>query len=110
MIALQLIFWENGEESGKSGTWVLSRTDCINFFKERFAQIWPVLRETEGSLGTIFSDLLLRPSSKLSQLQIQIRLVPIERLMEISFLADQAIGTIQYCYEGSYLLFNFSSF
>ena len=81
MTILRLIFWANGEEFGKSRTWVLSKTERINFIKERFAQIWPVLREMEGSLSTIILDLLLRPSSKLSQLQIQIRPIPVEWLM-----------------------------
>ena len=88
---LRLIFWANGEWSGKSETWVLSKTDRINFIWEWFAQIRHVLRETEGSLSTIFSDLLLRPSSKLSQLQIQIRLALVERWMEIYFLVDQSV-------------------
>ena len=92
MTVLWLRFWANEEESRKSRTWVLSRTDQINFFKEWFAQIWPVLREMQGSLSTIFSDLLLRPSSKLSQLQIQIRLGFVEILMEIYFLVDQVVG------------------
>ena len=88
MKVLRLRFWANEEESGKSGTWVLSRTGPINFFKERFAQIRPVLRETQGSLNTIFSDLLLRLSSK-SQLQSQIRLALVEILLEMYFLVDQ---------------------
>ena len=59
--------------------------------KEEFAQIQLVLRETQGSLSTIFSDLLLRPSSK-SQLQSQIRLALVERWMEIYLLVYQLVG------------------
>ena len=84
--------WANEEESRKSGTWVLSRTDQINYCKEWFAQIRHVFREMQGSLSTFFLDLLLRPSSKLSQLQIQIQLGFVERLMEIYFLVDQVVG------------------
>ena len=94
MTILRLIFWADGEESGKSGTWVLSRTDRINFSEKWFSQIRPVLTETEGSLSMIFLDWHLRSSSKLSQLQIQIRLVPVEWLMERYFrydLADQLV-------------------
>ena len=91
MTVLRLRFGTNEDESGKSVTWVLSRTNQINFSKEWFAQIWPLLRETQGSLSTIFSDLLLRSSSKLSQLQIQIRLILVEILMEIYFLVDQLV-------------------
>ena len=40
MTVLHWTVWENGEESGKSETWVLSRTDQINFLKEFFSQIW----------------------------------------------------------------------
>ena len=89
---LRLRFWANEEESRKSGTWVLSRTDQINLFEEWFVQIRPVLREMQGSLRKILSDLLLRQSSKLSQLQIQIRLGFVEILMEIYFLVDQVVG------------------
>ena len=64
----------------------------LTFFKEWFAQIQPVLREIEGSWSMIFSDLLLRSSSKLSQLQIQIRLAFVEILLEIYFLVDQVVG------------------
>ena len=63
----------------------------INFIEEQFAQIQLVLRETQGSLSTIFSDLLLRPSSK-SQLQSQIRLAFVEILLEMYFLVDQVVG------------------
>ena len=91
MIVLRLRFWENEEEYGKSETWVLSKTGPINFSKERFAQIRPVLRETQGSLSMIFSNLLLRPSSK-SPLQSQIRLALVERLLEIYFLVDKLVG------------------
>ena len=44
----------NEEEFGKYGTWVLSRTDPINFSIEWFAQIRFVLREMQGSLSTSF--------------------------------------------------------
>ena len=50
-----------------------------------------VLRETQGSLSMIFSDLLLRLSSK-SQLQSQIRLALVERLLKMYFLDDQVVG------------------
>ena len=72
--------WTNEEESRKSETWVLSRTDRVNFKTKKCAKIWFVLREKEGSMKTIFSDSLLQPFSKLSQLQYQIQLVPIECL------------------------------
>ena len=78
MTILHWTFQVNGEESGKFGTWVLSRTDPINLSEEWFAQIRLVLRERQGSLSTIFLDLQLRSSSK-SQLQTQIRLVFVER-------------------------------
>ena len=91
MTVLRLRFWANEEESGKYGTWVLSRTDPINFKEEHFAQIRPVLRETQGSLSTIFLALLLLSSSK-SQLQSQIRLALVERWMEIYFQVDQVVG------------------
>ena len=94
MTVFRLRFWVNGEEFGKFKTWVLSKTDQINFRKEWFAQIRPVLRETKVYLSTIFSDLLLRSSSKLSQLQIQIWHVPVEWFMEIYpryDLADQLV-------------------
>ena len=81
----------------------------LPLIKERFAQIRPVLRETQDYLSTIFSDLLLQPSSK-SQLQSQIRLALVERLLKMYFMDDQVVGTIQYCYGRSYFLFNFSSF
>ena len=83
MTVLRLRFWANEEESGKSGTWVLSRTNQINFTLERFSQIRPLLRETQNYLSTIFLDLLLRSSSKLSQLQIQIRLVVVELFITV---------------------------
>ena len=89
MTVLRLRFWEN--EEGKYGTWVLSRTGPINSIRERFAQIRPVLRETQGSPSIIFSYFLLRPSSK-SQLQRQIRLALVERWMEIYFQVDQVVG------------------
>ena len=54
-------------------------------------QIRPILRETQGSLSTIFLDLLLWSSSK-SQVQSQIRLALVERWMEIYFLVDQLVG------------------
>ena len=91
MAVLRLRFWANEEENGKSGTWVLSRTGPINYFEERFSQIRPVLRDTQGSLNMIFSVLLLRLSSK-SQLQSQIRLALVERLLEMYFLVDQVVG------------------
>ena len=43
MTVLRLIFWANGEESGKPRTWVLSRTDRINFNKNglpKFGLYW----------------------------------------------------------------------
>ena len=88
---MQLRFWANEEEYGKSGTWVLSRIGQINFMQEQFAQIRPVLREKHSYLSMIFLDFLLQPSSKLSQLQIQIRLAVVERWMEIYFVVDQLV-------------------
>ena len=63
----------------------------LTFLNEQFAQIRPVLRETQGYLSMIFSDLLLRSSSK-SQLQSQICLDLVEILLEIYFLVDQVVG------------------
>ena len=64
----------------------------LNLGKERFAKIQPVLREMQGYLRIIFLDLLLWPSSKLSQLQIQIQLSLVEIFIEIYFLLDQVVG------------------
>ena len=91
MTVLQLRFWENEEESGKSGTWVLSIMGPINFRKELFAQIRPISSNGQGFLNTIFSVMLLRPSSK-SQLESQIRLALVEGLLEMYFLVDQVVG------------------
>ena len=60
MTILRLTFWANGEESQKSGTCILSRTDRIKFSKEWFAHIRHVLREMEGSLNMIFSEYQLQ--------------------------------------------------
>ena len=87
MTVLRLRFWENEEEYGKFETWVFSKTGPINFKQERFAQIQPVLRETQGSLSMIFIDLLLQSSSK-SQLQSQIRLALVERLLKMYFMDE----------------------
>ena len=92
MTVFHWTYWENGEEYGKYETWVLSKMGRLNFFIEQFAKIWPVLRETEGSLRTIFPDSLLWPFSKFFQLQYQIRPVLVKWLMEIYFLADQVVG------------------
>ena len=58
MTVLHWMFWENGEESGNSGTWVLSKTDQISFVMRSFPKIQSVLREIKDSLKMIFSDLL----------------------------------------------------
>ena len=63
----------------------------LTLVTELFFQIWTVLRETQGSLSMIFSDLLLRPSSK-SQMQGQIRIALVERLLKMYFLDDQVVG------------------
>jgi len=54
--------------------------DPVNFIEEWFAQIRLLLRETQGSLSMIFSDLLLQPSSK-SQLRSQIHLALVDQLV-----------------------------
>ena len=114
MTVLRWTFWENGEEYGKSETWVLSRTDRINLNEEQFAQIQSILREKKGYLKTIFSDSLLRLFSKLSHLQYQIRPVPVEWLMEIYSrydLADQLVeDNLNLLWESfcNYLYCNFS--
>ena len=97
MIVLRLRFFSNEEESKKFGTWVLSRTGPTNFINEWFAQIRHVLRETQGYLSMIFSDLLLQPSSK-SQLQSQIRLALVERLLEIYFMVYHIVVEDYICY------------
>ena len=69
----------------------------LTFKNEWFVQIRPILRDTQGSLNTIFSVLLLRPSSK-SELQSQIRLALVERMLEIYFMVDHIVMEDYICY------------
>ena len=104
MTIFQLRLWENEEESGNpEHGFCLERTK-LTLIKERFAHIQLVLRETRGSLSTIFSDSLCGCFPSLS-CKAKFALLLLKDEWKYILLLINWLETIQFCNRNVLIIF-----